>query len=106
MTMIPKEDRILAQPGEVFGVHYPTGRNVAYVPYDSSIAPLCCGVSSSDLSRFHNSGVQDDELPIGAVITTITSRIRRLPALRPVLRGKIPRGNKAVVIIKLLQLRL
>ena len=88
--MISKEERILAQPGDVFGIHYPSDANVTSVPLHSSHTALCCGVSPSDLSRFHNSEDRDDKLPIGAVIfSDVPANLRRLPALRPVLRGKI-----------------
>ena len=57
MAIIAKEEQILAQPGDVFGIHYPKGASDGCVPYYDSGAPLCCGMNSSDLSRFHNAGL-------------------------------------------------
>ena len=88
MTIIAKEEQILAQPGDVFGIHYPKGASDGCVPYYNSGAPLCCGMNSSDLSRFHNAGLWNDTLPVGRVINIVMPHIKRLPALKPVLEGE------------------
>ena len=99
MTLISKEKRILALPGDVFGIHYARGARDGIVPYDTSDAPLCCGVNSSDLSPYHNSALWDDQLPVGAVINTVTTTLKRLPALKPLLGGKLFYCSVHVAII-------
>ena len=101
MTMIAREGRILAQPGDVYGIHYPNGATGGIVPYHSTGAPLCCGVSWGDLSRIHNKEIMDNQLPIGTRITTVIPTIRRLPALRPILEGKKFQCNVLISIILL-----
>ena len=87
--MIAWEKRILAQPGDVFGVHYSGASNTGPIPYETSDRALCCGLSSGDLSRIHNNGKRDSQLPVGTVVNVDLATLKRLPALKPILGGKI-----------------
>ena len=90
MTMVASEERILAQPGDVIGIHYPDGTNGGIVPYETyGGTPVCCGLSTGDFSRTHGDGKQDNQLTVGTVLNVVVSTAKRLPALKPILVGKI-----------------
>ena len=87
--MLARNERIVVQAGDVYGIHYPSSTSSGIVSCDESGNALCCGVSPSDLSRVHNGGLFDSDLPVGRVLTiSLHSTMTRLPALRPVGQGE------------------
>ena len=91
MAIVAREERIMAQKGDVIGFHSAENATAALVPYESSdMTPLCCGLSSEDLSRIFNDVRQDNQLPVGTVLNVVISETKRLPALKPILEGKVP----------------
>ena len=87
--MISRNERIMVRAGDVYGIHYPSGATQGVIPYDQSNRIRCCGVSHSDLSRFHNDGKFNNDLPVGTVLTvSLYSTLTRLPALRPIGQGE------------------
>ena len=87
--MLARNERIVVQAGDIYGIHYPNSTAPGIVPYDESGNDLCCGVSLSDLSRVYNGGIYDSDLPVGRVLTiSFHSTMARLPALRPIGQGE------------------
>jgi len=94
-TYIEPNSQIMAQPGDVIGVHYDVSADEftgGIIPYEDSRftsgGTLCCNLQTSDLSRISNDNFREEDFSVGSIINTNEATgVLRLPALTPILES-------------------